>query len=326
MLGWEEKTAGNQSAKLRYPRAAAYGLPLRYRGDWGSLTQYLALESVLRLAYGQEAILQALFAIRMMVTAPTERVKLARKQKRSAVKLPLCAGEQAVAALSERRGATSFLGDTPPYQAVGIDTKRGSSCLGRNGSLLTVSSEPAGLACSSMVETRRRPKRFLLMPAKRSPRPCAESGGPLGIKELDLRKRKPKFESVDCVRARSFPLPPGKAIAMAHVGFFAARVEVIEVDPAYTSVIRAVNHAQLSWHKFLPGGGFGPPALDRGGLGLSERPSVREPVVPGRTLYGRFSGGGSGRESKRGKERMPGLGGQFEGLGRSCPRKRGTGR
>uniref|UniRef100_UPI0003813033 IS200/IS605 family accessory protein TnpB-related protein n=1 Tax=Verrucomicrobium sp. 3C TaxID=1134055 RepID=UPI0003813033 len=111
-------------------------------------------------------------------------------------------------------------------------------------------------------------------------RACTESGKPLVIKRLDLRKRKAELESVDPVRARSLSsFSYAKAISMLKAASFRAGVEVIEVDPAYTSVIGAVNHARRHGISSHQGAAY---AVARRGLGRSERPSVREAVVPTR--------------------------------------------
>jgi hypothetical protein len=55
------------------------------------------------------------------------------------------------------------------------------------------------------------------------------------------------------------------------------RLEVIEVSPAYTSVIGAVTHAQQRGISVHQGAAT---AIARRGLGLSERPAVREAIVP----------------------------------------------
>jgi len=60
---------------------------------------------------------------------------------------------------------------------------------------------------------------------------------------------------------------------------FRAGVETIEVNPAYTSVTGAVNHARRRGIPVHQGAAY---AIARRGLGLSERPTVRKAVVPAR--------------------------------------------
>ncbi|WP_026195578.1 hypothetical protein [Verrucomicrobium sp. 3C] len=109
---------------------------------------------------------------------------------------------------------------------------------------------------------------------------CVEAGKPLVIERLNLRKRRAELEAVDPVRARArSSFVYAKAIAMLKAASFRAGVEGIVVDPAYTSMIGAVNHARRHGIGSHQGAAY---AVARRGLGLSERPSVREAVVPTR--------------------------------------------
>jgi hypothetical protein len=60
---------------------------------------------------------------------------------------------------------------------------------------------------------------------------------------------------------------------------FRRAVEVIPANPAYTSVMGAVNHAQQAGISVHQGAAM---AIARRGLGLSERPTVRKGVAPAR--------------------------------------------
>ncbi|CAF0695357.1 hypothetical protein MPNT_190015 [Candidatus Methylacidithermus pantelleriae] len=69
------------------PGGEPIGLQLRLPDGWENPSQYLVLKGV-RLAYGQEAILQALATSRI-ASAPTKRGELVRKREGSALDLPL---------------------------------------------------------------------------------------------------------------------------------------------------------------------------------------------------------------------------------------------
>ncbi|CAB4244023.1 protein of unknown function [Methylacidimicrobium sp. AP8] len=162
-------------------------------------------------------------------------------------------------------------------------------------------------------------------------RACAESGKPLVIERLDLRKRRAELEAVDGVRARSLSsFAYAKTNSMLKAASFRAGVKRIEVDPAYTSVIGAVNHARRHGIGSHQGAAY---AVARRGWGLSERPSVREAVVPTRNgghltfalpARNRTSRSGRtfGRGSKRRMQRMPGREATIC-LPRLCSRNRG---
>ncbi|CAF0689117.1 hypothetical protein MPNT_10116 [Candidatus Methylacidithermus pantelleriae] len=86
--------------------------------------------------------------------------------------------------------------------AVGIEINRGSSPLGSKGAAWAISRESAGSDRISMGRVESRRKRLLLMRAKKIARVCVQSGKPLVIERLNLRKRKLERESVDPVCAR----------------------------------------------------------------------------------------------------------------------------
>jgi hypothetical protein len=70
-----------------------------------------------------------------------------------------------------------------------------------------------------------------------------------------------------------------KTAASIKSACFRAGVEVVEVNPAYTSVIGAVNHARSKGISTHQGAAY---AIARRGLEMSERPTCRVAVVPAR--------------------------------------------
>ncbi|CAF0701689.1 hypothetical protein MPNT_400014 [Candidatus Methylacidithermus pantelleriae] len=96
-----------------------------------------------------------------------------------------------------------------------------------------------------MARTRSRPKRFSLVRAKRSRGPSAESRKVLVIQRWHIGKRKLHHKWGD---PHSGSLVLSLRLCQGdrdpHGGFFATRVEVIEVDPASTPVIGTVNDAR----------------------------------------------------------------------------------
>ncbi len=104
------------------------------------------------------------------------------------------------------------------------------------------------------------------------------AGKPIVIEELDFRRKKAELESTDRRAARmlsSFAYK--KAGASIKSACFRAGVEVIEVNPAYTSVIGAVNHARSKGIPTHQGAAY---AIARRGSGMSERRTCRVAVVP----------------------------------------------
>ena len=105
-----------------------------------------------------------------------------------------------------------------------------------------------------------------------------QAGKPLVIEKLNFQKKKAELETVNRKQARllsSFAC--NKAASSIKAAAFRAGVEVIEVNPAYTSVIGAVNHAQRNGISVHQGAAL---AIARRGLGLSERSAVPVGIVP----------------------------------------------
>jgi IS605 OrfB family transposase len=99
---------------------------------------------------------------------------------------------------------------------------------------------------------------------------AAGAAKPIVIERLDFAQKKARLEGVDARQARIISALAYRDFdAMLRAAAFRASVEVIEVNPAYTSVIGAVNHAArlgISVHLAAAC------AIARRGLGLSERP------------------------------------------------------
>ncbi|WP_040887708.1 hypothetical protein [Verrucomicrobium sp. 3C] len=83
VLGSKDETSGNQSCQAAVAPDGSLRLRLRLPDGLGGPSKYLVLEGV-RFAYGQEAILQALSASRI-VTGTTKTGRLVRKREGSAV-------------------------------------------------------------------------------------------------------------------------------------------------------------------------------------------------------------------------------------------------
>jgi IS605 OrfB family transposase len=103
---------------------------------------------------------------------------------------------------------------------------------------------------------------------------------PVVIEKLDFQKKKAELEMTDPKQARMISsFACNQVASLIRASAFRAGVEVIEINPAYTSVIGAVNHAQSKGISVHQGAAY---AIARRGLGLSEHPTVREAIVPTR--------------------------------------------
>ena len=106
------------------------------------------------------------------------------------------------------------------------------------------------------------------------------AGKPVVIEQLHFQTRKAELETTHPRQARMLScFACNKAISSIRAACFRAGVEVIEVNPAYTSVIGAVNVARSKGVSVHQGAAH---AIARRGLALSERPIWREAIVPTR--------------------------------------------
>ncbi|ABM36636.1 IS200/IS605 family accessory protein TnpB-related protein [Polaromonas naphthalenivorans] len=104
------------------------------------------------------------------------------------------------------------------------------------------------------------------------------NGKPVVIEKLNFQKKKAELEAVNRKQACLLSSFACNSIASGlKAAAFRAGVEVIEVNPAYTSVIGAVNHARIKGVSVHQGAAL---AIARRGLGLSERSAVSVGLVP----------------------------------------------
>jgi IS605 OrfB family transposase len=107
-----------------------------------------------------------------------------------------------------------------------------------------------------------------------------DTGKPVVIEKLDFAQKKAQLETVDRKRSRMLSaLSYARAASMLKAACERSGVTVIEVNPAYTSVIGAVNFAQRFGISIHQGAAL---AIARRGLGLREKPARRVGLVPNR--------------------------------------------
>ena len=98
------------------------------------------------------------------------------------------------------------------------------------------------------------------------------------IEKLNFQKKKAELEALNRKQAlmlSSFSC--NKVASHIKAAAFRSGVEVIEVNPAYTSVIGAVNHAWIKGISVHQGAAL---AIARRGLGLCEKATVPVGLVP----------------------------------------------
>jgi len=103
----------------------------------------------------------------------------------------------------------------------------------------------------------------------------ANTGKPVIIEKLDFQQKKLELSSFDNGMLSNFAY--SMFDSMIHAKCFRDSNKVIEVNPAYTSVIGSVNYAQkrgISVHQAAA------LAIARRGMRLSEHPTARMAVMP----------------------------------------------
>lgn len=106
------------------------------------------------------------------------------------------------------------------------------------------------------------------------------SSKPIVIENLDFSKKKAEREATHKPLARMLSsFARNKVISSIKAAALRRGIEVIEVNPAYTSVIGAPNHAQVKGISVHMGATL---AIARRGLGLCEKPPKQEAIAPAR--------------------------------------------
>lgn len=286
VLGSKDETAGCQGCvataqsdgslnlRLRLPEALALQVGITPAG------KYLDLKG-LRFARGYTEILAALASSRRIQTKnkkgePVERLDGTALTYRFVRDEDAAKGWRvfvSVAVSAPEQVSNAALG------AIGIDLNAGHLALSetdRFGNLI----HAQRIAVVTYGKTPDQAKAVLGEAASRIARAAADQGKPIVLEQLDFQKKKAQLESSNRKKARMLSsFAYNQTICMIRSAAFKAGVEVIEVNPAFTSVIGAVNHAQQHGISVHLGAAL---ALARRGLGLSERPTVQQAFAPAR--------------------------------------------
>lgn len=277
VLGSQDETTGNQSCQATVVEDGSLTLHLRLPNALAATGKYLTLTGV-RFAYGHETITAAL--------ASSQRIHTQTKAGKPTVK-------RIGSALSYRfvrddKGWRIFVSvEAQPVDqesrkelgAVGVDINADHLAISetdRFGNLIGTRST----ALITYGKTTDQAKALIGDAAVAIAAQAHAARKPVVIEALNFQKKKAEQEAVYPAQARRLSsFACNKVISSLKAACFRAGVEVIEVNPAYTSVIGAVNFARKKGISVHQGAAV---AIARRGLGLSERPIVREAVVPTR--------------------------------------------
>lgn len=258
LVGSKDETAGCQSCVATVQADGRLSLRVRLPDTMG---KHVVLTNV-HFAYGHEAILASLKAQRAL------SYRFVRDDK--GWRVFLSTDHDAVPVKTRR---------TLEVGAIGLDLNANHVALAevdRFGNLIRAEK----LVCHSHSKSTDQAKALIGDLAKAIAARCAAAGKPLVLEQLDFRQRKKAIGELNPRAARllsSFYYSKmGSALRTA---CFRAGVEVIDVNPAYTSTIGAINHAQPRGISVHQGAAM---AVARRGMGFSERLSTRVGLAPAR--------------------------------------------
>lgn len=259
VIGSKDETAGCQGCVAKAETDGTLTLKLRLPDSNNSSGKHIELTGI-TFAYGQNKLLEALSA----GTAISYRFVRDEKGWR------IFASAEAVAVkrISYRQAG-----------AIGVDVNADHiavSELDRFGNIV----DGMRIPCVTYGKTTDQTKAIIGDAVKSIATMAAKAGKPTVIEKLDFAKKKAEAEIADPHYARMLSsFACSKTSEAIKSACFCLGVEVIEVNPAYTSVIGAVNIAQQHGFSVHMGAAA---AIARRGLGFSERPNVRTGFAPAR--------------------------------------------
>ena len=244
VLGSQDETAGNQTCQGAVCEDGSLQLKLRLPD---ALIQHCGARfltiSGVRFAYGHGALVSAL-AMSRLVPVSTRAGKPTSKRVGRAITYRF---------LRDDKGWRVFA--SVELEPAAVTTSRALGCIG-----VDINADHLAVAeldrFGNLVDARRlelpthgkssdQAKALIGDAAVQIAALAKARGKPLALEKLDFQKRKAELEAVDAARARLLSLFVfSKMIAGLKAASLRAGVEVFEVNPAYTSVIGAVNHAQ----------------------------------------------------------------------------------
>jgi IS605 OrfB family transposase len=257
VIGSKDETSGCQGCMSKVAEDGSLTLRLRMPDGITEHGKHVELLGV-DFAYGQDKLLEALDA----GTAISYRFVRDEKSWRLFV-----SAESAVPERVTHR----------QVGAIGVDVNADHlavSEIDRFGNVVDV----LRVSCTIYGKTTDQAKALIGDAAKIIAEKAMVAGKPVVVEKLDFAKKKAEAETANPGYARMLSaFACSKTSSAIHSACFRRGVEVIEINPAYTSVIGAVNFAQQFGISVHLGAAT---AIARRGLGFSERSAVRMGIVP----------------------------------------------
>ena len=280
VLGSGDETAGNQSCQASSDGDGSLSLMLRLPGAMlrDGDSKYLTLIGV-RFAYGHQSIVDAL--------SQSQRIQSVTKAGKAIAKRIGCALSYRF--VRDAKGWRVFV--SCEAQDVPLVSSRMAGAIGvdMNADHLAVSEvdrfgnwiHSQRIALPTYGKTSHQAKALIGDAAVAIADQARIAGKPVVIEKLDFAKKKAGLESTHPRYARMLSsFVCNKVSSSIKAACFRLGVECFEVNPAYTSVIGAVNFAQVKGISVHMGAAT---AIARRGLGLSEQVPKRVAVVPARS-------------------------------------------
>jgi IS605 OrfB family transposase len=278
VLGIQDETAGNQSCQAEIQEDGSLTLELRMPNACEFEHDKRVLVPGVQFAYGHDKILTAL--------ASSQRIATTTKAGKSTMR-------RIGSALSYRfvrdaKGWRVFVSvEAQPIEKI-TNAKLGAIGVDINADHLAVSETDrfGNLVKSLRIDlhtygkTTDQAKALIGDAVVRIAGMAKASSKPIVIEKLDFSKKKTELEATHKPLARMLSsFACNKVMSSIKAAAFRRGVDVIEVNPAYTSVIGAVSHAQVKGISVHMGAAL---SIARRGLGLSEKPPKREVTAPAR--------------------------------------------
>lgn len=275
VLGSKDESAGCQGCQAVVAADGTLSLTLRLPDAMVSQDKYLTLTDI-RFAYGHEKIVAAL--------CTSQRIPSQTKAGVATVKRTGTA--MTYRFVRDAKGWRIFVSCEAQAMAVETNWAMGAVGVDMNADHLAVSETDRygnlvatrKIALVTYGKTRDQAKALIGDAVVSIVEQARLSGKPVVIEKLNFQKKKAELETVNRKQARMLSsFSCNKVASHMKAAAFRAGVEVIEVNPAYTSVIGAVNHAQRNGISVHQGAAL---AIARRGLGLCERATVPVGLVP----------------------------------------------
>jgi IS605 OrfB family transposase len=275
VLGSQDETAGCQGCQACVAEDGSLNLQIRLPDALKAHGKYAFLPGI-RFAYGQETVVAALYSSQR-IHSQTKAGKATVKRVGTALSYRFVRDEKGWRIFVSVEARPVELVSRKELGAIGIDVNADHLAVSetdRYGNLIGT----RRIDLVTYGKTTDQAKAIIGDAAISIAAQAQSAGKPVVMEALNFQKKKAELEAVKSKQARLLSsLSCNKVISSIKAAAFRVGVEVIEVNPAYTSVIGAVNFAQVKGISVHQGAAY---AIARRALGLSERPTVREAIAP----------------------------------------------